>query len=164
MTVDSSWGHYILVLCVPFPGWFLMWYFLAFPCIHLSIFISVVFIWFCSHVLFIMIMVAYKITLSHDYSLQQWMGERCCHLSWRTQSRTPFNSSIGYVHRNEAHFTYILLWGSTHESADCWSAYNAHRPSAASDSFKRVHHWCMVALKPKFWLRRCLICHQLHSL
>ena len=32
---------------------FLMWSFLVFPCIHLSIFISVVFIWFCSHFLII---------------------------------------------------------------------------------------------------------------
>ena len=34
---------------------------------------------------------------------------------------------------------FILLWGSTHDSADCWSA---HRSSAARDSFKRVHGWC----------------------
>ena len=69
------------------------------------------------------------------------------------------------VHRNEAHFTYIYvyhtkwlttftktlpqmsfhlylfaifisLWGSTHDSAHCWSA---HRSSATRDSFKRVH-------------------------
>ena len=73
-----------------------------------------------------------------------------------------------YVNRIEAHFTYIkysmpmylrlttftqtlpqmsfllyfvaifiLLWGSTHDSVDWWSA---HRPPAARDSFKRVHH------------------------
>ena len=30
---------------------FLMWCLLVFPCIHLSIFISIVFIWFCSHFL-----------------------------------------------------------------------------------------------------------------
>ena len=67
---------------------------------------------------------------------------------------------IVYVHRNEAHFTYIYvnhtnvfetdniyknpppniispiffsLWGSIHDSADCWSA---HRSPAARDSFK----------------------------
>ena len=34
---------------------------------------------------------------------------------------------------------FISLWGSTHDSADCWSA---HRSSAACDSFKRVHDWC----------------------
>ena len=34
---------------------------------------------------------------------------------------------------------YISLWGSTHDSADCWST---HRSSAARDSFKRVHDWC----------------------
>ena len=82
---------------------------------------------------------------------------------------------IVYVHRNEAHFTYIYvyhtnvsladiykdpppnvispiffaifisLWGSTHDSANCWSA---HRSSAARDSFKRVHDLC------KAWWRR----------
>ena len=82
----------------------------------------------------------------------------------------PIEQFIVYVHRNEAHFTYIYvyhtnvseadniyknpppnvispiffaifisLWGSTHDSADCWSA---HRSSAARDSFKRVHDWC----------------------
>ncbi len=34
---------------------------------------------------------------------------------------------------------FISLWGSTHDSADCWSA---HISSAARDSFKRVHDWC----------------------
>ena len=34
---------------------------------------------------------------------------------------------------------FISLWGSTHDSADCWSA---HRSSAARDSLKRVHDWC----------------------
>ena len=79
-----------------------------------------------------------------------------------------------YVHRNEAHFTYIYvhhtnvfeadniyknpppnvissiiilfaifisLWGSTHDSADCWSA---HRSPAVRDNFKRarlMHGW-----------------------
>ena len=79
-------------------------------------------------------------------------GERCCRLSWRTP----------YVHRNEVHisptFMYIIpmylkltaftktlpqmsfhifvsLWGSTHDSVDCWSA---HRPPAACNSFKCV--------------------------
>ena len=72
---------------------------------------------------------------------------------------------IVYVHRNEAHsptcmyiipmylwvttFTKtvpklcfaicISLWGSTHDSDDCWSA---HRSPAARDSFKRVHDRC----------------------
>ena len=55
----------------------------------------------------LLIMVTNKITLSLDYSLKQWMGERCCHLSGRTQWRTPLNSSTVYIHRNEAHFTYI---------------------------------------------------------
>ena len=36
-------------------------------------------------------------------------------------------------------FLFISLWGSTHDSADCWSA---HRSSAACDSFKCVHDWC----------------------
>ncbi len=36
---------------------------------------------------------------------------------------------------------YISLWGSTHDSADCWSAY---RSSAARDSFKCVHDWCKL--------------------
>ena len=31
---------------------------------------------------------------------------------------------------------FISLWGSTHDSVDCWSA---HRSSAARDSFKREH-------------------------
>ena len=32
---------------------FLVWYCLICPCIHIRIFISVVFIWFCSHFLFV---------------------------------------------------------------------------------------------------------------
>ena len=75
---------------------------------------------------------------------------------------------IGYVHRNEAHFTYhtnvfevesiykkpppnvtshiffcyfFSLWGSTHDSVDCWSA---HRSLVARDSFKRVRRCCMA--------------------
>ena len=35
--------------------------------------------------------------------------------------------------------TFILLWGSTHDSAECW---NAHRSPAARDSFKRVYDLC----------------------
>ena len=55
---------------------------------------------------------------------------------------------------------FISLWGSTHDSADCWSA---HRSSAARASFKRVHDWCKVGWRrpgapppPKqiSWLRR----------
>ena len=53
---------------------------------------------------------------------------------------------------------FISLWGSTHDSSDCWSA---HRSSAARDSFKRVHDWCKAAWrrpdgppKQKSWLRR----------
>ena len=34
---------------------------------------------------------------------------------------------------------FFSLWGSTYDSADCWSA---HRPPSARDSFKRVHDWC----------------------
>ena len=36
-------------------------------------------------------------------------------------------------------FAIFPLWGSTHNSADCWSA---HRSPAARDSFKRRHDWC----------------------
>ena len=32
---------------------------------------------------------------------------------------------------------FLLLWGSTHDSVDCWSA---HRSPAARDIFKRVRH------------------------
>ena len=84
---------------------------------------------------------------------------------------------IVYVHRNEAHFTYIYVYhtnvfeadnifknpppnvisrifllffpalGSTHNSADCWSA---HRSPAARDSFKRLMQGCVhgVGLVP----------------
>ena len=36
---------------------------------------------------------------------------------------------------------FISFWGSTHDSADRWSA---HRSSAARDSFKRVHDFNLV--------------------
>ena len=61
---------------------------------------------------------------------------------------------VVYVHRNEAHFIYNIyknhppnvispiffaiftsLWGSTHDSADCWSAY---RPDAMLGGVGRV--------------------------
>ena len=57
---------------------------------------------------------------------------------------------------------FISLWGSTHDSANCWSA---HRSSAARDSFKRVHDLCKAwwrrpgappPPKQKSWLRRWL--------
>ena len=77
---------------------------------------------------------------------------------------------IVYVHRNEAHFTYIYvylrlttftktlpkchfffaisisLWGSTHDSADCWSA---HRFQAARDT---TNEWLGAPPKQKSWL------------
>ena len=93
-------------------------------------------------------------------------GERCRHLSWRTPLNSSLCTFIGMKHISPT-FMYIIpmylrlttftktlpqmsfhlyffaifisLWGSTHDSADCWSA---HRSSAARDSFKRVHDWC----------------------
>ena len=41
--------------------------------------------------------------------LQPWIGEMCC-LSWRLQCRTPLNSSIVYVHRNNADFTDVSVY------------------------------------------------------
>ena len=65
----------------------------------------------------------------------------------------------------KCNFTYIFfaifisLWGSTHDSVDCWSA---HRSPAACNSSKRVHDWCKDGWrrpgahphKQKSWLRR----------
>ena len=69
---------------------------------------------------YIIIMVTNDITLSHDYSLQQWIDERCCHL---TSTIEQFNLIV-YVHRNEARSE---------------APHMAPRPSAARDSIKRVH-------------------------
>ena len=59
---------------------------------------------------------------------------------------------------------FISLWGSTHDSADCWSA---HRSSAARDIFKRVHDWCKAGWRrpgappqQKCWLRRWVWLHR----
>ena len=40
---------------------------------------------------------------------------------------------------------FTSLWFSTHDSVDCWSTA---RPSAARDSFKRVHDWCKAVWPP----------------
>ena len=95
-----------------------------------------------------------------------------------------------YVHRNEAHFTYIFvshqcttlrtftkplphviftylfcyfnsLFGSTHDSADYWSAHSAPRPHMPvrqlRECARMMHGWVSSVgwpLKQKSWLRR----------
>ena len=113
-------------------------------------------------------------------------GERCCHLSRRTPLNNSLCTFIGMKHLSPT-FVYTIpmylrltpftktlpkmsfslkknlffpLWGSTYDSADCWSA---HRSPSARDSFKRVHDWCKAGWRrpgappPKqiSWLRRC---------
>ena len=101
-----------------------------------------------------------------DVESAETTGERCRHLSWRTPLNSSLCTFIGMKHISPT-FMYIIpmylrlttftktlpqmsfhlyffaifisLWGSTHDSADCWSA---HRSSAARGSFKRVHDWC----------------------
>ena len=89
-------------------------------------------------------------------------------------------STLCSFHRNEAHFhlhlcisykciwgwhlqkpapdviwycfaMFISLWGSTHDSVDCWSAHSSPIPAADRDSFKRVHHchWYVVGCQIK---------------
>ena len=83
-------------------------------------------------------------------------SERCCHLSWRTPLNSSLCTFIGMKHISptfsslhlcisyqciwgwqhwhkpspKCHFTYIFaifsLCGSTHDSADCWSAHQIH--------------------------------------
>ena len=50
------------------------------------------------YIYYIIIMVTNDIILSHDYSLQQWIGKRCCNL---TNTIEQFNLIV-YVHRSEA--------------------------------------------------------------
>ena len=125
-----------------------------------------------------------------DVESAETTGERCRHLSWRTPLNSSLCTFIGMKHISPT-FMYIIpmylrlttftktlpqmsfhlyffaifisLWGSTHDSADCWSA---HRSSAARDSFKRVHDWCKAGWrrpgapppKQKSWLRWCALC------
>ena len=69
--------------------------------------------------------------------------QRCCHLGWRTQWRTALNSSIVYVHRNEArpfhlyidsHYQQLSATHSNVSTTRAWPGVPPHNnPSSASD-------------------------------
>ena len=59
----------------------------------------------------------------------------------------------------KCHFTYIFaifisLWGSTHDSADCWSAHRSLTASNVCTNDARLGGVGRVAPKQKSWLRR----------
>ena len=100
----------------------------------------------------------WPVTPALDVDNVKTTGERCCHLSWRTPWHCPMRMFIGintfwyiitmYLRLTtftktlpKCHFNYFFpLRGSTHNSADCWSADRS--PASRGDSFKRVHDWC----------------------
>ena len=104
-----------------------------------------------------------------DVENDETTGERCCHLSWRTPLNSSLCTFIemkhisptfcvyhtnvfeaGNIYQNpppkcnfpKQNSIFFSLWGSTYDSADCWSA---HRPPSARDSFKRVHDWWVAS-------------------
>ena len=98
-------------------------------------------------------------------------GEKCCHLSWLTNT---YHWTVQCVRSSEAHFTYInYVYHSNVFEADniytqktptkwdftnifcyfyfalglhtwlCWLLKRSQIPSCPRDSFKRVHDWCI---------------------
>ena len=107
-------------------------------------------------------MVTNEITLSHDYILHQWTGERGAairtdehsdehHWTVRCVRSTDWSTFHRHLHfipmyltltktLPKCHFTYrfaifISPFGSTHDSADCWSA---HRSPVARETASNV--------------------------
>ena len=73
-------------------------------------------------------------------------GERCCHLT------DTIEQFIVYVHRNEAHFTYVCIWGWQH----------LQKPSLKCH-FTYIFCYFYFALGLHPWLRWLLECSQIPS-
>ena len=126
----TRWQYYLIVAMIT------RWHYVLHQCSAECISVEIVIGW-----------IHWTVNLSN--CKHQWTVHCVRSLEWST-----FHLHLCIVQKPspKCHFTYIFaifisLWGSTHDSADCWSA---HRYSAARDSFKRVH-----GPQQKSWLRRC---------